>query len=295
MMDTVRSTCTLWGVGALLALSIALIQEPVHSWSNATPKLQQLMYLPDGEYLRMASLGYRAVAADLLWLQVIQVMGQRKLSESAGQWLFHAVDRITTLDPKFVRAYEAGSLALCTLVVMPEESNRLLEKGMEHNPQEWKLPFLLGINYYFELGDDAKAAESMAKAANLPGAPDGLARLAAKLFVVAKSPQQAVDLLAKIYEETTDENVRKLLEIRLKESIVERDLQIVEQALSQYQSIHSHRAERLEQLVGSGLLRELPREPFGGQYLYDSSTGRIRSSEVKERMRIPVRRRGQFQ
>jgi len=294
-MNTVRSERALWGVGALLALFIALLQQPVHSWLNATPKLQQLMYLPDGEYLRMASLGYRAVAADVLWLQVIQVMGQRKLSENSGHWLYDAVDRITTLDPKFVRAYEAGSLALCTLVVMPEESNRLLEKGMQHNPQEWKLPFLLGINYYFELGDDAKAAESMAKAANLPGAPDGLARLAAKLFVAAKSPQQAVDLLAKIYEETTDENVRKLLEIRLKESIVERDLQILEQALSQYQSIHSHLADRLELLVGPGLLSELPREPFGGQYLYDSSTGRVRSSEVKERMRIPVRRRGQFQ
>ncbi|BFU94025.1 MAG: conserved protein of unknown function [Nitrospira sp.] len=294
-MNTVGSERALWGVGALLALFIALLQQPVHSRLNATPKLQQLMHLPDGEYLRMASLGYRAVAADLLWLQVIQVMGQRKLSESAGQWLYHAVDRITTLDPKFVRAYEAGSLALCTLVVMPEESNRLLEKGMQHNPQEWQLPFLLGINYYFELENDAKAAESMAKAASLPGAPDGLARLAAKLFVAAKSPQQAVDLLAKIYEETTDENVRKLLEIRLKESIVERDLHILEQALSQYQSIHSHRADRLELLVGSGLLSELPREPFGGQYLYDSATGRVRSSEVKERMRIAVRRRGQFQ
>jgi len=99
----------------------------------------------------------------------------------------------------------------------------------------------------------------------------------------------------KVYQETTDENVRKLLEIRLKESIVERDLQILEQAISRYQAKYSRQPDQLENLVGPGLLSELPQEPFGGQYLYEPRTGTVRSSEVKERMRIPVRRRGQYQ
>ncbi|MDH4187317.1 MAG: hypothetical protein OEV08_09985, partial [Nitrospira sp.] len=231
----------------------------------------------------------------VLWLQVIQVIGERKISEETGQWLYQAVDRITTLDPKFVRAYEAGSHALCMLVVMPEESNRLLEKGIRHNPQEWKLPFLLGVNYYFELADDEKAAEAMAQAARLPGAPVGLARLAAKLFVSARSPQQAVELMAKVYEETSDENVRKMLEVRLKESIVERDLQILERAISLYQANHSRLPDRLENLVGPGLLQALPKEPFGGRYVYEPATGLVRSSEMTERLRVTVRRRGQYQ
>ena len=294
-MSVTRSPLTLLATGTVLAASLGAVQIPLIHWSSAKPKHQQLTYLPSGDYLRMASLGYRELAADLLWLQAIQVMGERKLSEEEGHWLYDAVDRITTLDPKFVRAYEAGSHALCILVVMPEKSNRLLEKGMQHNPQEWKLPFLLGINYYFELGDDEKAAEAMAKAARLPGAPEGIARLAAKLFVSARSPQQAVELLAKVYEETSDENVRKILETRLKESIVERDLQILEEAIRRYQASHSRRPERLEHLVEPGLLRELPKEPFGGRYLYEPATGVVRSSEVTERMRITVRRRGQYQ
>jgi hypothetical protein len=116
-------------------------------------------------------------------------------------------------------------------------------------------------------------------------------RLAAKLFVSAKSPQQAVELLAKVYEATSDESARKMLEIRLKESIVERDLQILEKAISWYQANHSRRPERLENLVGPGLLRELPKEPFGGRYLYEPTTGTVRSSEVAERMRITAHRR----
>ena len=294
-MGAIGPRLALWITGLLIAVSIGVLHVPLNHWINSKPKLQQLTYLPNGEYLRRASLGCRELAADLLWLQAIQVMGQRNVSEQEGRWLYQAIDTLTTIDPKFVRAYEAGSHALCTLVVLPKESNQLLEKGIRHNPQEWRLPFLLGINYYFEFADDEKAAESMALAARLPGAPENLARLAAKLFVSAKSPQQAVEFLAKVYEETTDENVRQLLENRLKESIVERDLQILEEAISRYQDKYSRRPNHLQDLVGLGLLSALPHEPFGGRYLYEPATGTVRSSEVKERMRIPVRRRGQYQ
>lgn len=280
-------------LGVLLFASVCLMQIPLERLSHSKPKLQQFVYLPSGEFLRMASLGYRELAADLLWLQVIQVMGEKKLTAEAGRWLYEALDRITTIDPKFVRAYEAGSHALCILVVMPEESNRLLEKGIQHNPQEWMLPFLLGINYFFELKDDVKAAEAMAKAARLPGAPERLMSLAAKLFVTGKSPQHAVDLLVKAYEEASDDNVRKMLEARLKESIVERDIHILEEAVSRYQGAHARRPAQLGDLVEAGLLQRLPAEPFGGKYAYDPTTGEIRSSEAKERMRIITRRRGE--
>ena len=291
-MSALPRSLALWATGALLVALLGALQLPLNHWSNSQPKLQQLIYLPNGEYLRMASLGYRELAADILWLQAIQVMGERKISEEAGHWLYRAFDLITTLDPKFVRAYEAGSLALCTLVVLPEESNRLLEKGIRHNPLEWKLPFLMGINYIFEFADDEKSAESMAKAARLPGAPDFITRFAAKLYVSAKSPQEGVELLAKLYEETVDENVRMHLELRLKETIVERDLHVLEQSISRYRADRFRWPERLEDLVGAGLLLELPREPFGGQYLYESKTGAVRSSEVTERMRITTTRRG---
>lgn len=293
-MSLQRLQLKLWMAGTILVLLLGAIQVPLHQLGESMPMLHQLMYLPGGDYLRMASLGYRELAADILWLKAIQVMGERKLSEEEGEWLYRAFDTITTIDPKFVQAYEAGGLALCTLVVMPEESNRLLEKGMRHNPQEWKLPFIMGINYYFEMADDKRAAESMALASRLPGAPEYTARLAAKLYVNARSPQQGIDLLMKVYEETTDDNVRRTLELRLKETIVERDLGVLDGAIAQYRAMYQHVPPRLEDLVASGLLDALPNEPFGGRYLYDQSTGKVRSSEMKERMRITTRRRGQY-
>lgn len=253
--------------------------------------IQSVRFLPNSEYLRVAALGYQSILADLLWLRAIQVMGERKLSNEDGQWLYQLLDVVTTIDPSFVRAYEAGSHALCTLVVMPAEANRLLEKGMRHNPQSWSLPFLLGINQFFEFGEDDKAAKSIALAGSLPGAPERLVSLAARLFVSAKSPQQAVEILAKAYEEATNGNVRQLLETRLKEAIVERDLQIMEAMIERYYVAHAQRPRQLDDLVRTGLLRELPTEPFGGQYVYESTTGIVRSTEVKERMNFTMRRR----
>ena len=280
--------------GVCLCVAIIAVQMQLDEARAGIPKLQQLSYLPNGSVLKIASLGYREVVADFLWLQVIQAMGDKQVPEEVGQWIYHALDVVTTLDPKFVLAYEAGGHALCTIVVMPEESNRLLEKGIRHNPQEWRLPFLLGINYFFEFGDNQKAADAMALAARVPGSPDIVARFAARMLVSAKSPQQAVDLLAKVYEETSDENVRRLLEQRLREAIVERDLYLLEEAIERFHVQHAQRPARLEQLVQEGLLEALPQEPFGGRYLYDAGTGAVRSSEVMERMRLTIRKRGQF-
>lgn len=282
-------------LGMGLCVSIVATQIVLDTTHAGIPKLQRMSYLPDGRTLKVAALGYREVVADVLWLQVIQTMGDRHVSHETGQWIYRALDVVTTLDPTFVRAYEAGAHALCTIVVMPEESNRLLEKGIRHNPQEWRLPFLLGFNLYFELGDNHKAAEAMTLAARIPGAPEIITRLAAKLLVSAKSPQQAVELLAKIYEDASDENVKRLLEQRLREAIVERDLAVFENAIERFQAQHSQRPARLDQLVQAGLLRELPQEPFGGHYHYNAETGEVRSSEVKERMRMTLRKRGQYQ
>lgn len=292
MLDAAKQLIPVVCGGILLCAGVVVAQISVDAARAEIPKLQQLSYLPDGNVLKLASLGYREVVADLLWLQAIQTMGEKRVSKEAGQWIYRALDVVTTLDPKFVRAYEAGGHALCTLVVMPEESNRLLEKGIRHNPQEWRLPFLLGINHYFEFGDNQKAAEAMAMAARIPGAPEVVARLAARLLVSAKSPQQAVELLAKVYEETSDENVKRLLEQRLREAIVERDLSLLEEAIGHFEAQHSQRPVWLEQLVQEGLLREIPQEPFGGRYLYNAGTGVVWSSEVQGRMQLSMRKRG---
>ena len=290
-MSYAKRYAALGALAVILATGVHVLQLGLDQQRAAAPKLQRFMYVPQGEYLRIAVLEYRQVVADLLWIQVIQAMGERTVSEEAGHWIAHALDVITTLDPRFVRAYEAGGIALTTLVVLTEESNRLLEKGIRYNPEVWRLPFYLGFNYYFELYDDQKAAEYIAMASRLPGAPAYLASFAAQLYVSARTPQVAIDFLGQMYSQTADENVKRVLEKRLKEVVVERDLQLLEEAVGRYRELYKRAPVRLEELVGPGLLRELPREPFGGHYLYDPQTQSLRSSEMKERLKVYGKRR----
>lgn len=290
-MKQVMRLPALAAFGVTLLVFLHALQGQLDGQRAATPKLQRFMYLPQGEHLRSALLGYEQLAADLLWIQAIQAMGERKVSEQAGHWIAHALDVITTLDPKFVRVYMVGGIALTTLVTMPEESNRLLQKGIGHNPDVWELPFLLGFNYYFDLYDDLRAAEYIAQASRLPKAPAYLTSFAARLYVSARNPEDAIVFLTQVYAQTTDENMKQLLERRLKEAMVERDLQLLEEAIHRYRGRNKRIPERLEDLVGPGLLRALPREPFGGHYLYDPLTGTVRSSEMKERWQVFGKRR----
>jgi len=275
----------------ILIMGLHFLQVRLDEQRAPITQFQRFMYLPQGEHLKIAALGYQHVVADLLWIQVIQAMGERKVTEEAGHWIYRALDIITTMDPKFVRVYEVGGIALTTLVVHIEESNRILEKGIQHNPDVWTLPYLLGFNYYFEMHDDAQAADYIAKASRLPGAPEYLASFATRLYVSAREPQVAIDFLAQMYEQTSDENIKRILEQRLKEVVVERDLQLLEEAISRYRERYTRAPERLEDLVTSGLLRSLPREPFGGRYLYDPQTQTVRSSEMKGRLKVYGKRR----
>ena len=290
-MTLIIRQMALAALGLVFVVGSYFLHVRLDQLQEGVTKIQRFMFLPQAQVLRVASLGYHGVAADFLWIQAIQAMGEKKVTEEAGRWIYRVLDILTTLDPKFVRAYEAGGLALCTLVVLPEESNALLEKGMKHNPDVWQLPFYLGINYYFEFGDDAKAAEYVARAARLPAAPTYLSGLAARLYVSAKAPQNAVELMASLYEQAADGEVRHVLEQRLKEAIVARDLQVLEEAIRRYRDRYSKQPGQLEDLVAQGILNALPRDPFGGQYLYDSSTQVVSSSSVKERMAMKGNRR----
>lgn len=243
---------------------------------------QRFAYLPDGEYLKLGLLGYQRVGADLLWLQVIQAMGERTVSVEAGRWIYRALDVLTTLDPTFVRAYEVGGVALCTLVVLPEESNRLLEKGIRHNPESWMLHFLLGFNYYYEMHDDVRAAEYLGKASQLPGAPDYLPGLTARLFLSGKEPQRAVEFLSLLYQETTDQNLKNFLSGRLEEAIVVRDLDLLQKSIARYEQQYHRPIDRLDDLVTSNILSALPTEPSGATYLYDGTSRKVLSQTFRE-------------
>jgi tetratricopeptide (TPR) repeat protein len=254
-------------------------------------QIEGLAQLPQGEYLKPALLGYHHLGADILWLRLVQVIGKKRNSEDEYEWIYHALDVVTMLDPQYAYAYYAGGVILGELANRPDLSNRLLERGVKANPDEWNIPFLLGYNHYFLLGDPAKGAQYIMQAASLPGGPSYLPGLATRMAAEAGSPETALAFLEARLRETQDPEMRESLARRMKEVIIERDLHILESAVEAYRTQHQNLPATLMDLVATGTLHALPQEPFGGDYRLNSKTGAVSSSTHPERLRTFFKRK----
>lgn len=279
--------------GILLLVCVSWLQGELDLRQDRTViQIEGLAQLPKGEYLKPALLGYHHLGADILWLRLIQIIGKKRNSADEYEWMYHALDVITTLDPQYAYAYYAGGVILGDLANRPDLSNRLLERGVSANPDVWNIPFLLGYNYYFLLGDPAKGAEYIMEAARRPDGPSYLPGLATRMAAEAGSPDTAMAFLEARLRETQDPEMREVLAYRMKEVIIERDLHILESAMEAYRTTQ-HRAlpATLSDLVAVGILPSLPQEPFGGDYRLDPKTGSVSSSTHPERLRTFFKRR----
>lgn len=256
-------------------------------------QIEELAQLPKGEYLKPALLGYQHLGADMFWLRLLQVVGKKRNSEDEYEWIYHALDVITTLDPQYSYAYYVGGNILGDLAKRPDLSNRLLVKGADANPEVWYIPFLLGYNHYFLLGDPAKGAEYTMRAAALPDRPAYLPGLATRLAAEAGNPDTALAFLEARIHETQDPEMRQFFVNRMREVIIERDLRVLEDAVQTYLMYRRTLPMTLRDLITAGILPMLPEEPFGGTYQLDSKSGAVSSSTHPNRLRTFFRRKQQ--
>jgi len=277
----------LLGMGGILLLAcVGWLQGELDLRQDRTVvQIEGLAQLPKGEYLKPALLGYDHLGADFLWLRLIQVIGKKRNSADEYEWMYHALDVITTLDPQYAYAYYAGGVILGDLANRPDLSIRLLEKGVSANPEVWNIPFLLGYNYYFLLGDPSKGAEYIMEAARRPDGPSYLPGLATRMAAEAGNPDTALAFLEARLTDTHDPEMREVLANRMKEVIIERDLLMLESAVEAYRTQHQTLPATLTDLVVAGALLSLPQEPFGGDYRLDPKTGSVFSSTHPARLR----------
>lgn len=284
---TISSSVSLIATIILLLSFVVQLQRSLdHRIDRSASQIEELAQLPRGEYLKPALLGYQHLGADVLWLRLLQVLGKKKNTADEYDWIYHAMDVITTLDPHYDYVYYVGGVVLTNLANRVDLSNRLLEKGFKENPTVWNIPFLLGYNHYFILGDVTKAAEYIAAAARLPGGPAYLPGLATRMYAEANNPDTALQFLEALWRQTQDSGMREVLEKRAKEVVIERDIRLLESAVQQYRSKQGSYPKTLHELIPSGYLSQLPLEPFGGSYELDHKTGKVTSSTHPDRLKV---------
>ena len=272
-------------IGLLGGVAIGMLAV-IERQRPAPARAAELSYLPKGEYLKVAVLGYRQLAADLIWLKAVQHFGVRNQTTEGYLWAYHAVDVLTDLDPKFAYAYQVAGTILGVWANRPHESVAILTKGMRENPDVWQIPFFLGYDYYYELHDPATAARYFRIASTLPGAPAYLPRLAARMTVEAGDPEAALEFLQRFYQQVQDERLREALAQRMKEVVVERDIRFLEEGVRRYQKRFGKLPAKLDDLAARGIIERVPEEPLGGFYELRLPQGSVVSTGSRERLRV---------
>jgi tetratricopeptide (TPR) repeat protein len=173
-----RGSATLLLLAVILASCAAFMALKVRTDAIVRKKLpgSSIIYIPSGKFLQYATFGYRALAADLIYLWAIQYYSTPTIDDRFN-YLDHIFAIISELDPGYLDPYETGALIATSEAGDISLALRILDNGIEKNPREWLLPFDAGHIAMRDLKNFDLAKDYFKKCMDLPGAPDFTRRL----------------------------------------------------------------------------------------------------------------------
>ena len=221
--------------------------------------------LPDGATLRVLSLGFDRLVADLFWLRTVYYVGDEHSHAAGYPAVNRLADLVTDIDPEFRTVYVVMSGAIGGLKGDPDGAIALLEKGIQHIDY-WRLHFLLGFNYFIERLDYGRAAEQIRLAATKEGGPPYLPLLSARLYAQAGDPETALAFIKTRLAQTGHEATRDALQKRYWDLWITRDLRAIDDAIVAHVEREGGLPASVAALVGAGLIEREPLDPKGGHY-----------------------------
>jgi tetratricopeptide (TPR) repeat protein len=265
----------------LLALAAGLNLELA---AGALSRPYDVLHVPAGGPARIAALGHRTTLSDLYWLSTVQYIGEPRAEARGWEKLFPLVDLVTDLDPRHGYAYQTAGIVLSAAGRL-EESDRILQKGIERDLGWWTFPYYLAFNAWFYRGDFATGARWAELAARTPGASPNISHLAVSLASKSGTPEQAITLLQELKQAVHDEATAGRLDEQLKLAYLERDAQALERLVAAFRERTGRELHDLDELVRAGLVAALPPDPFGGRYVWVAGAREVQSSANPFRFR----------
>jgi tetratricopeptide (TPR) repeat protein len=231
------------------------------------------MLLRSGKLMKLMSLEYAPLTADIYWTRVVQFYGNKHVRGNANmELLWPLLDITTTLDPNLLVAYRFGAVFLSQHAPSgagrPDLAVQLIQRGIRANPDYWRLYEDLGFVYYFDLKDYPKASEAFLEGSKRSGAQMWMKVMAAKIAAEGESFSTSFFLWKDIYDTTTDPMVKKNAELHLQLLKAKEDCRQLDALADEYQKRFGTRPTRTGELVQAGLLRAIPLDSMGYPYMF---------------------------
>jgi tetratricopeptide (TPR) repeat protein len=261
---------------ALIGLLLAVWVQGRIEASRPAGAVHPLLYLPSGKYLKAVSLGFDGLMADMIYLWSIQYYGNYDIKDRYT-YLEHIYGQvITELDPHYLDPYLVGALIMSAEARQPEMALRLLDKGVDNNPDQWIMAFEAGFLCYNELHDYPRAASYFRRALEVPGVHPLVRRLYAEMYNRAGDKRTSLKEWSEIYDTSDDPYVRNVAWNHVHDLKVDVDLADLKDAVSRFRDRSGSPPARLRELVTAGLAGRIPLDPEERDYLYDARTGEVR-------------------
>jgi len=266
----------------LVAVCVAVyfVQSAIDQGVGFYHPAQEVLFLPSGPFLKKISLGYNGLLADVYWMRAVQYYGGKRLKNEPGFPLLEPLINIaTTLDPQLLHAYRFGSVFLSEREPIgagqPERAIALLQKGIQHNPDEWQLHRDVGFIYYWFLNNYKKAAESFLVGSSNPKSAVWMKTFAAQLLAQGGSRKAARFLWEEVYQTSENQRMKENAREHLQRISAEEDIETLQVLIRKIEARTGQKIGSINQLVDMGFLKSPPSDPNGFPYILDSRSGQV--------------------
>lgn len=227
--------------------------------------------------VRSVDLGLHATAASFLWIDTITELPFLR----DGYPKFAAdLKLINDLDPKFSFPYAF------TVLVLPgtkypdrvNETVRIGKLGVAQSEPDWRIPFYLAVTYHLELKDKVNAARYFDLAAQTPGAPYYIQRFSINYGIAPNDRERTRAVWQFIYEHSDEATTKE----RAKAYLARLDMfDYLDAAVKAYRTRYGAYPATLDELVAKRIIPELPKDPFGFEFVIDAG-GVVGINKTKE-------------
>jgi tetratricopeptide (TPR) repeat protein len=231
--------------------------------------------LRSGKLVKLMSLEYAPLMADLYWTRVVQYYGNKRVENDADvELLWPLLDVTTTLDPQLLVAYRFGSMFLSepapTGAGRPDLAIELIQRGIRENPDYWRFYSDLGFVYYFDLKDYKKASDAFLEGSKNPHALVWMKMMAARVLEEGETRENSAFLWSEIYKSTTDPEIKKNALTHLQLLRAEADCEQLNKIAAEYEKRTGQHVTSMRELINAGLLTRAPIDPVGFVYVFDA-------------------------
>lgn len=261
----------------LLAAAVGLLM--TRDRARQTYQAPPMLWFTSPDAMKRMALGYDSIVSDLYWMRAVVYYGGQRLAADAPanyDLLYHLLDLVTTLDPRFNIAYRFGAVFLADSYPngpgRPDQAIALLQRGWERTGR-WEYLHDIGFVNYWWLNDYPAAAEWFEKAAAVPGAPAYLRGLAATTLAQGGNRQSSRLLWQQVLNAGDAEWMKGNAEFRLRQLDAMDVIDALNEASRRYAERNGRPPASWQELATVVRLQGVPLDPDGTPYALDPTTG----------------------